>query len=98
MNHKVIVAGKCCICGKPIDTDRIFLCESCGKKNKEYQEDKSKCVNIIKEYKEQTLIHEMVHGMLVCIGRNDLTDDEVFVQSLANAIYTSSFNVMMEEK
>ena len=50
------------------------------------------------EYKEQTLIHEMVHGMLVCIGRNDLSEDEVFVQSFANAIYTSSFNVVTEEK
>ena len=48
MNHKVIVAGKCCICGKPIDTDRIFLCESCGKKNKEYQGDKSKNEQICK--------------------------------------------------
>jgi Zn-dependent peptidase ImmA (M78 family) len=51
-----------------------------------------------KEYKEQTIIHEMVHGMLVCIGRNDLSNDEVFVQSLANAVYTSSLSVVMEEK
>ena len=50
-----------------------------------------------KEYKEQTLIHEMVHGMLVCIGRNDLADDEVFVQSFANALYTSGFNVEVAE-
>ena len=50
-----------------------------------------------KEYKEQTIIHEMVHGMLVCIGRNDLSDDEVFVQSFANALYTSGFSVEVAE-
>lgn len=34
----------------------------------------------------ETLCHEMVHGMLVHIGRQDLSDDETFVQSLGNAI------------
>lgn len=34
----------------------------------------------------QSLIHEIVHGMLVNIGRNDLSEDETFVQSLAMAI------------
>lgn len=38
------------------------------------------------ECKKETIIHEMVHGMLVHIGRGDLSDDEVLVQSLANAI------------
>lgn len=38
------------------------------------------------EVKYETLCHEIVHAMLVHIGRNDLTNDEVFVQSLANAI------------
>jgi hypothetical protein len=48
------------------------------------------------EYKEQTLIHEIVHGILVSIGRNDLSDDEVFVQSLATGIYTSSLELKEE--
>lgn len=48
------------------------------------------------EYKEQTLIHEIVHGILTCIGRDDLTNDETFVQSLANGIYTSSFSIVKE--
>lgn len=39
------------------------------------------------ECKIETLIHEMVHGMLVHIGREDLSNDETFVQSMANAIY-----------
>lgn len=38
------------------------------------------------EVKYETLCHEIVHAMLVHIGRNDLTNDEIFVQSLANAI------------
>lgn len=39
-----------------------------------------------KELYTQTLIHEIVHGMLVNMGRNDLSEDEIFVQSLAMAI------------
>lgn len=38
------------------------------------------------DYYNQTLIHEVVHGMLVLIGRNELSEDETFVQSLALAI------------
>ena len=38
------------------------------------------------DYYRQTLIHEVVHGMLVMIGRNDLSEDETFVQSMALAI------------
>lgn len=38
------------------------------------------------EMYHQTLIHEVVHGMLVLIGRNDLSEDETFVQTLALAI------------
>lgn len=39
-----------------------------------------------KELKRETLIHEVVHGLFVEIGRNDLSEDETLVQSLANAI------------
>lgn len=41
------------------------------------------------EMQKQTLIHEMVHGIFVQIGRNDLTTDETLVQSLAMAINQS---------
>ena len=44
------------------------------------------------DYYRQTLIHEMMHGILSMIGRNDLTSDEVFVQSLALAI-SQSFDI-----
>lgn len=39
------------------------------------------------EIKEEAVIHEMVHGILIHLGYNDLSNDEQIVQSLANAIY-----------
>lgn len=48
------------------------------------------------DYYRQTLIHEVVHGMLVMIGRNDLSEDETFVQSLALAI-SQTFELKIEE-
>ena len=45
-----------------------------------------------KEMKAETLCHEIVHGILVHIGRQDLSNDETFVQALGNAI-NQSFEV-----
>ena len=54
----------------------------------EYLEAKIKInKNATKELQEETLCHEMVHGILVHIGRQDLNDDENFVQALGNAIF-----------
>jgi len=39
-----------------------------------------------KELKQLALIHEWVHGVLVMIGRTDLSDDEIVVQNVALAI------------
>lgn len=39
------------------------------------------------EAQEETIIHEMVHGMLVHLGYTEQSQDEQFVQGLANAIY-----------
>lgn len=36
--------------------------------------------------KQEALAHEIVHAILVHIGRSDLSEDEVFVQAFANAI------------
>lgn len=44
----------------------------------------------------ETLCHEIMHGILVHIGRDDLSSDEQFVQSLSNAVY-QSFDVKVEE-
>lgn len=49
------------------------------------------------DYYNQTLIHEVVHGMLVMIGRNDLSDDETFVQTLALAI-SQTFELKIDER
>lgn len=49
------------------------------------------------DYYRQTLIHEVVHGMLVMIGRNDLSEDETLVQSLALAI-SQTFDLKGEER
>ena len=39
------------------------------------------------EAKEETIIHEMIHGILVHLGYSEQSQDEQFVQALANAIY-----------
>ena len=39
-----------------------------------------------KKLKKETLIHEVIHGILVEIGRGDLSCDESLVQSFANAV------------
>lgn len=49
------------------------------------------------DYYRQSLIHEIVHGMFVMIGRNDLSDDETLVQSLALAI-SQTFELKIEEQ
>lgn len=49
------------------------------------------------ELKKETLCHEIVHGMLMHIGRNDLTEDETFVQSLGNAIF-QTFDIRKENR
>ena len=39
------------------------------------------------EAKEETICHEMIHGILVHLGYTDYAVDEQFVQALGNAIY-----------
>ena len=41
------------------------------------------------ELQMQSLYHEMLHGMLVLIVRNEESSDESFVQCLSNALYQS---------
>lgn len=36
--------------------------------------------------KTETLCHEIMHGILVHLGYNDLSQDEQFIQAVANAI------------
>lgn len=37
--------------------------------------------------KEETICHEMVHGMLVHLGYIEMSNDEQFVQAFGNAIW-----------
>lgn len=53
--------------------------------------------NASEEIKKETLCHEILHAMLVHIGRNDLSNDEVLVQSLGNAISQTFLPVVQTE-
>lgn len=53
--------------------------------------DYKKCVikianDMSKEQKEETLCHEILHGILVHLGYDEQSQDEQFVQALGNAI------------
>ena len=39
------------------------------------------------EMRKETICHEMVHAILVHLGYDEQSQDETFVQGLANAIY-----------
>lgn len=52
---------------------------------------------LTKAGKRETLCHEILHAILIHIGRPDLSDDETFVQSLGNAIF-QSFMPKVEER
>lgn len=42
--------------------------------------------DMTEEMKNQALCHEILHGMLVSLGYNDLANDETFVQGLSGLI------------
>ncbi len=42
--------------------------------------------NLPEALKKEALCHEMVHGILIHIGYNELSENEQFVQALGNAI------------
>ena len=50
---------------------------------------------ISKEQQTEALCHEILHGILVHIGKHELAQDEEFVQCLSNAIY-QSFEVIIK--
>lgn len=41
------------------------------------------------EIKEETICHEVLHGILVHLGYGEQANDEQFVQAVGNAIYNS---------
>lgn len=42
--------------------------------------------NATEDIQREALFHEVLHGVFVHIGRDDLSNDEVLMQSLANAL------------
>lgn len=48
------------------------------------------------DFEHETLLHEMVHGILHHIGRYELAEDEEFVQALANGLFNSGFAITGE--
>ena len=51
--------------------------------------------DVSKEQQDEALCHEILHGILVHIGKAELSQDEEFVTCLSNAIY-QSFKVREE--
>lgn len=47
--------------------------------------------------KNETICHEMVHGILIHLGYNEYSQDEQFVQALGNAIY-QGFEIKVESE
>lgn len=45
--------------------------------------------DISKEQQDEALCHEILHGILVHLGKTELSQDEEFVRCLSNAIYQS---------
>ena len=45
--------------------------------------------DVSKEQQDEALCHEILHGILVHIGKEELSQNEEFVTCLSNAIYQS---------
>lgn len=54
--------------------------------------------DVSKEQQDEALCHEILHGILVHIGKDVLSQDESLVQSLSNAIYQSFVPVLESEE
>ncbi len=84
--NKVNICGiphKVCLCEDNFDTDlhmgQIRYADAEIRINK----------NAAEAMQMQALFHEMLHGMLIQIGRNEESNNECFVQALSNAMYQS---------
>lgn len=77
------------ICGIP---HKIVMCEDSFNMDTHFgQIDYAKCQiklnkDLPKEAMEETLVHEILHGIFVHLGYNDEAQNEQFVQALANAV------------
>lgn len=71
---------------------KIVRCEDSFNMNTHFgQIDYGKCEiklnkDLPEEAMEETLVHEILHGIFVHLGYNDEAQNEQFVQALANAV------------
>lgn len=93
------------ICGIPYEIEEVEPCEafnSGGGKVLGFINYSEQVIQIRKglpdHIKEETILHEMVHGILFHTGRNDLVDNEEFVQHMANALLNSSISTQIMAK
>lgn len=79
------------ICGIPheiIECEDSFTAEATHFGEIDYKACKIRInKDMAKDAKEETICHEIVHGILVHLGYSEQSQDETFVQGLANAIY-----------
>ena len=80
------------ICGLPFKIKQVNVLNECdaGITQGEIYCSKGEihiCKRLPKRIKKRVLYHEILHGMLVQLGYNDLSSDEEFVQSMSNAMY-----------
>lgn len=77
------------ICGIP---HKVIYCEDSFNMDTHFgQINYGKCViklnkDLPKEAMEETLVHEILHGIFVHLGYNNEAQNEQFVQALSNAI------------
>lgn len=88
---------KVIICGIPYEviTKEVIDCEGEGKTLGHIDYANQKITlreDLPEETRKETLIHEMIHGILCHIGRDDLNNED-FVQSMANALFNSSIEI-----
>ena len=80
------------ICGIP---HKVIYCKDEFNTDTHYgQIDYGKAVikiseDVSREQQDEALCHEILHGILVHIGKDELSQDESFVQCLSNALYQS---------
>ena len=53
--------------------------------------------DLVPEMQDSTLVHEMMHGILMHLGYEELAQDEKFVRVLGNEIYRS-FSIRFERE
>lgn len=78
------------ICGIP---HKVVYCEDSFNMDTHFgQIDYGKCLikvnkDLPKEAMEETLAHEILHGILIHLGYEEEAQNEQFVQAMSNAIY-----------